>query len=256
MGQVQINLPTDAHAEGCSTSFQKGGCTATNGPGVSYVDAIVDSLGYTGRLKAYKNASIYYQGAGVWDFTFQFTVQSADLGWDANGLNVESQIPAFSFTQQVAKPGSVRLTSVPGADDTHVTVTYGVPNAAGYDWTGGPAPYSAVSSSKYQPVGVTWIEPLSALSVAIPVDATDNSTVSLDNQRLFLAGALLGIGGGALVGAIQELTHRQDEAAPEPVRPPGPPPVPDAPVVVEDHGAGEPADDGVHPVDGPPSGVP
>ena len=37
-----------------------------------------------------------------------------------------------------------------------------------------------------------------------PVSGQDNSAVALDNLRIFIAGALVGIAGGAFVGAIQE----------------------------------------------------
>jgi hypothetical protein len=60
---------------------------------------------------------------------------------------------------------------------------------------------------------VTWLEPLSALSVPALATGTSESEVNLDNLRTFLAGALVGIGGGALVGAIQELTHQRDQRA-------------------------------------------
>ena len=90
--------------------------------------------------------------------------------------------------------------------NTKISIIYGVPDANNYDWTGGPAPYSVTPASAASDAEATWFEQLNTLNEPTPVSATNNSAADLDSPRTFIAGALVGAGGGALVGAIQEAT--------------------------------------------------
>jgi hypothetical protein len=53
-------------------------------------------------------------------------------------------------------------------------------------------------------VEASWNLPVTELSNPTPVSGQDNSAIAWDNIRIFVAGALVGIAGGAFVGAIQE----------------------------------------------------
>ena len=102
---------------------------------------------------------------------------------------------------------------------------YRVPDALSYDWTGGPEP-SFVSGARLALGGSTlgyveWFEPLKFLSAPIAVSGIDSSTGGLDSLRTLIAGTLLGVAGGALVGAIQEFTHRKEDALLAQIGPPG-----------------------------------
>jgi hypothetical protein len=157
---------------------------------------------------------VYYQGNDSWDIGFSFTIRAPELAWNANGVSLEAQLPVVAITQDkflnVGQPNE-RIASIPAAGNTNVSILYGVPDATAYDWTGGPAPYSVApaSSISLEP-GATWNEHLNALNEPTPVSATNNSAVSLDSLRTFIAGALVGVAGGALVGAIQEATNRPE----------------------------------------------
>jgi hypothetical protein len=88
--------------------------------------------------------------------------------------------------------------------NTPVYVAYHV--GARYDWTGGPGPYSNARS------WTQWQEPLSAMSSPIGVSGSNNSASQTDTFRIFAAGILLGVAGGALIAAMQEFAHRKERA--------------------------------------------
>lgn len=127
--------------------------------------------------------------------------------WNTNGLTVEAQLPVlkvYTTLNGVSTP-----TPLPLNDNPITYVSYRVPDAISYDWSGGPPPNSVSNSD-----GAEWDEPLQSLSVPIAVGGTNSSSASLDSLRTLAAGTLLGVAGGALVGAIQEFTHRKSEALP------------------------------------------
>jgi hypothetical protein len=173
---------------------------------------LVDSLP---TEKFVTEATDVHQTGANWNSIADFSLTLPHFAWSTNGLNVQAMLPAVAITRDLPPSASAAArsadpgTAAPG--NTSVTVSYELPRGDSYDWTGGPAPYSFTAQSGH--AGVTWLEPLSALSVPALATGTSESEVNLDNLRTFLAGALVGIGGGALVGAIQELTHQRDQRA-------------------------------------------
>ena len=73
---------------------------------------------------------------GNWSADFNYTIRAPVLGWDANGVNLEAQLPAVTYHQSQAQAQDNKTSPSPAAGDLGVEVTYGVPNALGYDWTG------------------------------------------------------------------------------------------------------------------------
>ena len=135
-------------------------------------------------------------------------LNSRVLMWEANGLNIEAEFPVLNIqtSQESSKSLHIRLRQFTG--DPQVRVSYRFPSDLKYDWTGGPPPTLVTTSFG----GVEWVEPLKSLAAPTAVSGTDSYEASSDSLRTFMAGALLGISGGALVGAIQELTHRREDA--------------------------------------------
>jgi hypothetical protein len=185
VGGVTILLPPEAHAMNCAQT-NAGGEHCSKGPGP--LNDVTDLI-YATAL-----------GENDWSATLKFTINSPALVWSSNGLIAEAQLPVVKgFSYQ----GSVPHAALNA--DTPVTVSYELPSASNYDWTGGPPP-NTVSSY----VGAWWTESLQALSTPIAVSGTDTSSASNDTIRTLIAGTFLGIAGAALVAAIQELVHRRD----------------------------------------------
>jgi hypothetical protein len=172
------------------------------------------------------HSGVYYSGNNVWDLDFGFEIKAPELVWDTNGVNLEAQLPVVTINRDkildLGRPNQ-RLVTTPAASNTKISIIYNVPDANDYDWNGGPTPYSVTpAKATYLNAEVTWYEPLNALNEPTPVGASNNSAASLDSLRTFIAGALVGAGAGALVGAVQEATHRQEnQSSPARISPPG-----------------------------------
>jgi hypothetical protein len=149
-----------------------------------------------------------------WTAVLSLTLQGQDLAWAQNGLDLEAQLPVLDVQTErplsltPPKPGhpiAPRFQAYSG--NPVVRIAYQVPGGASYDWTGGPPPISTGDPSGR----AEWDEPLMALSSPVALSAVDNRTASMDSIWTLIAGTLLGIAGGAAVGAVQELTHRREE---------------------------------------------
>jgi hypothetical protein len=81
-------------------------------------------------------------------------------------------------------------------ESVRAVVTMEVSNASDYSWTSGPAPSIAGNQAVWSINSPALTESV-ASGVSLPVQDEDT-------KLIFVAGALLGIAGGALVGAIQE----------------------------------------------------
>jgi hypothetical protein len=142
-----------------------------------------------------------------WTATFKLKVRGQGP-WNANGLTIEAQLPVLTV---LTTPNTVATpTPLPLNDNPRTHIAYWVPDAISYDWSGGLPP-NEVSIS---PALVRWDETLQSLAVPIAAGGTNSSSASLDSLRTLAAGTLLGIAGGALVGAIQEFPKRKKETPP------------------------------------------
>lgn len=212
---VFVDLPAGTTAPGCdSNAVSLDGCsidTLTTDSTVS--ESLTDN-----PLFAAKESGVEYLGNNLWSLTFDFTIGAPELGWDANGVNLEAQLPAVTISQtnQNTLSPSAKIVRIPVSGNTNVSIIYGVPDATRYDWTGGQAPYSTTSSGAVSGyTGAIWYEHLSALSEPTPSSAVNNSAANADTIQTFIAGALVGVGGGAAVGAVQEALKRlENESSP------------------------------------------
>lgn len=122
----------------------------------------------------------------------RFSVKAHSLGYANNDINSSAAIPAVVF-------------SGPGSAATMLYTRYNVPAADSYDWSF--RPQWATSSQ------VQWGEPVSSAAEGTVTAGTDQANVSKQNYETLLAGALIGLAGGALVAAVQEWLHRNDDEA-------------------------------------------
>jgi hypothetical protein len=83
---------------------------------------------------------------------------------------------------------------------------YHIPSAASYDWSSFPTVRADTSVATWMETLVTYATPA---RVAVGINRVEKSS---DDSKIFFAGALLGIGGAAVVAAIQEALHLWDQA--------------------------------------------
>lgn len=109
-----------------------------------------------------------------------------DFGYTVNGLNASVAIPQLNYI------GS----GTPGA-----SVLYDLPGARDYDWSSFPTAFADDASAR-------WTHQLNAgLAPARTAIGINHANQDKDNRNTFLAGALIGLAGGALLAAIQEGLH-------------------------------------------------
>jgi hypothetical protein len=125
--------------------------------------------------------------------TASFAVRAVGFGYAANGSDAAAAIPQAAYLG----PGSSTLELYTGYANV------GAPDA--YDWSGLP-PQQANDDE------IVWAEGVPAGGVPGVIDAGVNDTAQTqDGYKIFIAGALIGLAGGALLAALQEALHANDD---------------------------------------------
>jgi hypothetical protein len=118
--------------------------------------------------------------------TAKVRVIANDFGYTVNGLNASVAIPQLNYIGH-GSPG--------------VSVLYDLPGARDYDWSSFPTAFADGDSAR-------WNHQLNAsLAPARTAVGINHANQDKDNRNTFLAGALIGLAGGALLAAIQEGLH-------------------------------------------------
>jgi hypothetical protein len=116
-----------------------------------------------------------------------FYVKTKSLGLSVNGLSAQAVVPEAFYN---------------GVGIPEFLVYYRIPSAATYDW-------SALPPAAFTASSIAWSEPLvqedTAPKVAVGINQSRQSS---DNHLAFVAGALIGVAGGAVLSAIQEALSR------------------------------------------------
>jgi len=153
------------------------------------VDLVDDNPGPPGTLDV-ASAWVYFSGP--------------PLGFASDAASATAQLPAVQVPLNV--PSQQYLN---GAVELH----YALAAASSYQWTTGQAPNSLDQGY------LTWylnLQPQGSVSVfeSLASSAGGINLAEQQHQQLltFLAGALLGVAGGALIGALQEFFHARREA--------------------------------------------
>lgn len=138
--------------------------------------------------------------------TVVFPLTAHRFGSDTNGVTAYAALPDVSYQL---------TTSARGIAPPILYSRYQITSPNSYDWSTFPPESSGRSSA-------TWEEflPSSAKGEVAGrvVPGIDHSRQSSDATRTFIAGALLGLAGGAILSAVQELLHlepRPAKAAPQ-----------------------------------------
>lgn len=129
--------------------------------------------------------------------TADFRVSTSSFGVNFDDVNAYAAIPEIDYQYRF------------GLTTPTLFAQYQIASAASYDWSAFPA--ASVTSTTAQ-----WHEPIVESTAAGTYGITagriasgvDHPREALDQDLTFLAGALLGLGGGAVLSAIQEALHR------------------------------------------------
>jgi len=151
----------------------------------------------------------YYQWAETLDFSSEtpgggtssgeaiatFFVRAHSFGYGTDGINASAAIPQVFYQG----PGS------PALEVAYFNAT----SADSYDWSAFPA--EEVNANL-----AFWDEPLtSGVAPGRVAVGIDHASETRANNETFIAGALIGLAGGALLSAVQEALHANDNSAPE-----------------------------------------
>jgi hypothetical protein len=114
-----------------------------------------------------------------------------DIGYNtvANPVYVSAVLPNITFCYEGPTPGC-------RFEDVASSVLVRIPHSSSYTWTSGTEPQV---SGAYTGWNFTKVVGSATVASGISLSAQDQ-----DTRLIFIAGALLGIAGGAFVGAIQE----------------------------------------------------
>ena len=125
--------------------------------------------------------------------TVVFPLDTGSFGSDSNGVNAYAAIPDVSYQQTGARPFAPPI----------FFAAYRIPSPTSYDWSQFPP-------EAYSGAVTTWKELLTGTSgdtAGHVVLGIDRARQSSDATWTFIAGALLGLGGGAILSAVQEFLH-------------------------------------------------
>ena len=119
--------------------------------------------------------------------TTYFFVKGPNFGITSNGVTAAAALPQFFWNG----PGQPLLYA-----------GYGIHSATAYDWSPPAAPANG---------SALWIEPLAkGYTAGLTATGVDHSAQSFRDFIIFLAGALIALGGGAILAAIVEALHSRD----------------------------------------------
>ena len=125
--------------------------------------------------------------------TAYFYVRASSFGVFSNGADAFAAIPEVVYIRKAIPVGTPELVAA-----------YDLPSASSYDWSADP-PVSATNSH------AIWEEPVSRGTMAwVEAAGIDQAAQASDNFMSFLAGALLALGGAAILAAVIEAVHTRD----------------------------------------------
>jgi hypothetical protein len=125
----------------------------------------------------------------LWTATANLFVNARSFGAAFNDVNATAAIPEVMYQ---------------GPGTPNIQVTYAIPAAASYDWSSFPTLRVSNSTATWQ---VDLVNGESPGRTAVGINAAGQAS---HDTRTFVAGALLGLAGGAILSAVQEALHASD----------------------------------------------
>ncbi|MBO0771173.1 MAG: hypothetical protein J2P35_06935 [Actinobacteria bacterium] len=124
----------------------------------------------------------------------EFLVRARRFGVSVNGVTAAAALPDVTYQG----PGTPRLVS-----------SFVIPSGSSYDW-------SSVPEAAASRAGVVFQDDITAgHAPARDAVGINHAGQAAQNDRTFVAGILLGLAGGALLGAVQEALHAAGRSPPE-----------------------------------------
>jgi hypothetical protein len=174
---IRIELPNGANFYNCSDCLDFQGPAAFGVPSYA-TDKLTLSHRYFGYSASLLGADVSFQATPTY------------FGMDFDGSNAYAAIPEITLK-------GPRL----GGYHEWLFANFFIPSASSYDWSSSP-PSSVDSSS------VHWMEELKTDDIAGQTTVGVNHSREANDATLsFLAGALIGLAGAAILSAIQEALH-------------------------------------------------
>jgi hypothetical protein len=121
--------------------------------------------------------------------TAHLFVKAHSFGIASNGISTSAAIPEVLY-QGLGTPFLLTL--------------YQIPSASSYDWSASPTSVVTGTTAQWQQDVASGDTP-GRVAVGI-----NHSAQTRDDIKIFIAGALLGIAGGAIIAAVQEAMHLRD----------------------------------------------
>lgn len=132
---------------------------------------------------------IFKRAGETIEATADFPTTVPSFGVNYNAVTASAAIPEIVYQ---------------GAGTPVLYVGYDIPSASSYDWSSYPP-------SSFSESGAVWEEALiQGDTVGRAAVGIDHAAQTSDDTRTFIAGALLGLAGGALLSAVQEALHAGD----------------------------------------------
>lgn len=135
----------------------------------------------------------------VWA-TVDFPVNSSGFGVTSNDVSAFAAIPEVDYQYQYGL-----------APSPIMTADYQIPAASSYDWSSFPPATVSSTSARWDEFLMTASPGTDAVTAGRIASGVDHSRESFDQDLTFAAGALVGIGGGAIVAAIPEAMRRRGD---------------------------------------------
>ena len=133
-------------------------------------------------------------GPGSGRASTEFLLRARHFGVTVNGVTAAAPLPDVTYQG----PGTPRLVS-----------SFVIPSGSSYDW-------SSVPQAAANRAGVVFQEDITAgLLPGRDAVGINHAGQAAQNDRTFVAGILLGLAGGALLGAVQEALHAVGRSPPE-----------------------------------------
>lgn len=152
-------------------------------------------------------------GSGVPILHKQVFFQSIDGGVSSTVANFYLKARSFGVTYNgVTASAAIPRILLQGQGTPILDVSYFIPSASSYDWSSFPATVLSnsiaawtVYFAKTNSLGPSWADTQGQIAVGI-----NRSAQAHDDTGTFIAGALLGLGGAAIIAGVQEALHTGD----------------------------------------------
>jgi hypothetical protein len=138
------------------------------------------------------------------DVSLTIRVRARSLNVASNGINASVAIPSIFYHIWSSYPKHRHYKMDKKDEQMNLTDEYRFSSPTSYDWSASP-PYSIIHSR------IRWIGHFAiGYNPERIVVGINYARQANDNRKTFIAGALLGLAGGAILSAIQELLHAND----------------------------------------------